>query len=73
MNININKAFKKTAAGNYFGWYFGFYVFTFKRPHGKWCCRIGRNGEWLYAEGYHGTYFGSLKKVKDWVKLTAVV
>jgi hypothetical protein len=69
MNTNINKAFKKTNTGNYFGYYLGFYIYTYKRPHGKWCCRIGRKGDWMYSEGYHGTYLSSLKKVKEWVML----
>ena len=60
--------FKKTKAGNYFGYYKGHYVSTYRRPHGKWCCMIGRKGLWLYSEGYFGTSLSNLKKVKDWIK-----
>jgi hypothetical protein len=59
---------KKTKAGNYFGYYKGHYVFTYKRPHGKWSCRIGKKGEWLWFEGYHSTYLTSLAEAEIWVK-----
>lgn len=64
----MNKAFKKTKRGNYFGYYKGHYVFTYKRPHGSWCCAIGRKGEWVYAEGYFSTSLRTLSKVKEYIK-----
>ena len=57
---------KKTTAGNYFGYHKGHYLFIYKRPHGKWCCRIGRGGHWLFSEGYHGTFLRTLSKAKKW-------
>lgn len=68
MNSNLNKAFKKNSAGNYFGYYLGYYIFAFKRPHGRWSCRIGRKGEWLWSEGYFGTSLPNLSRVKDWIR-----
>lgn len=68
MNTNFDKSLKKTSAGNYFGYYMGYYVFAFKRPHGKWACRIGRKGKWLWTEGYHGTSLPNFSWVKSWVK-----
>jgi hypothetical protein len=59
---------RKLPTGNYKGYHMGHYFFIFKRPHGKWCCRIGKGGEWLYQEGYHGTFLHNLKKVKGWAK-----
>ena len=60
--------FKKTKAGNYFGYYKGYYVSTFRRPHGSWSCWIGKKGKWLYYEGYFNTSLTTLEKVKDWVE-----
>lgn len=59
---------RKTTLGNYFGYYKGHYVFIYRRPHGKWCCRIGKGGEWLYSEGYHGTSLPTLIKARNWAK-----
>jgi hypothetical protein len=59
---------RKLPTGNYSGYHLAHYFFIFKRPHGKWCCRIGKNGEWLYREGYHGTYLNTIKKAKGWAK-----
>lgn len=57
---------RKLTTGNYFGHYLTHYIFAFRRPHGKWCCMIGKGGEWLYREGYHGTYLSNINKVKRW-------
>lgn len=59
---------RKLPTGNYFGYYFGHYIFAFKRPHGKWCAMIGKSGEWLMREGYHGTSLPDIVKVKKWVR-----
>ena len=69
---NLNKAFKKTKTGNYFGYCNGYYVFATKMPHNGWCCRIGRKGKWLWQEGYHGTSLPKLKDVKQWVKFRII-
>lgn len=58
--------FKKTTQSNYIGYYRGFYIFIYKRPHGKWCCRVGRKGNWLWSEGYFGTSLSTLKIAKKW-------
>lgn len=71
-NINFNCAFKKTKAGNYFGYCRGYYVFIYKRPHGKWCCRIGRKGERLWQEGYLSTSLPKLQDAKQWAKFKIV-
>ena len=68
MNNNFNKAFKKTSRGNYFGYYKGYSIFVFKRPHGGWCCEIKRNGEFIWLEGYHGTSLQTLAQAKQWAK-----
>lgn len=57
---------KKTKQGNYFGYYKTYYLFIYRRPHGKWCCRVGKSGEWLDREGYHGTSLPTLVKAKYW-------
>jgi len=57
---------RKTSAGNYLGYFLGHYFFIYKRPHGCYCCRIGKKGKWLKSEGYHGTYLNTLKKAKNW-------
>ncbi len=59
---------KETSLGNYFGYYKGYYVFIYKRPHGSWCCRYGKNGEWINQEGYHGTSLRTIKKAIGWAK-----
>jgi hypothetical protein len=59
---------RKTSLGNHFGYHEGFYIFIFRRPHGKWCCTIGRKGEWLAGEGYFGTYLSTFNKAKKWAK-----
>ena len=66
--MSISHAFKKTSAGNYFGYYKGYYVFTYRRPHGKWCCCIGKRGEWLCREGYFGTSLFNLNIAKRWAE-----
>lgn len=43
--MNFTKALKRTSKGNHFGYYNGYYIFIYRRLHGKWCCRIGRKGE----------------------------
>ncbi len=68
MNRNFNKALKKTSRGNYFGYYFGFWIFIFMRPHGKWCCQIGKKGKCLWSEGYFGTSLPKLSNAKRWSK-----
>lgn len=62
----MTKGMKRTNQGNYFGYISGYYVFVYKRPHGKYCCRIGKGGEWLWREGYHGTSLQSLRKALVW-------
>lgn len=59
---------KKTKAGNRFGYYNGYYIFVYKRPHGCYCCRIGKKGEWLFGEGYFGTSLPTLRSVLIWIK-----
>lgn len=68
MNRNINKAFNLTTAGNRFGYYLGYYIFTFKRPHGAWCCFIGRKGKYFISDGVHGSWMKNLRIVKAWAK-----
>lgn len=57
---------KKTKAGNYFGYHKGHYIFIYKRPHGKWGCRVGKGGVCLFSEGYHGTYLKTVREAKIW-------
>jgi hypothetical protein len=64
----MDKAFRKTSQGNYFGYRNGFSIFTFKRPHGHWACIIRRRGMYVAAEGYFGTSLRDLNDVKKWVK-----
>lgn len=59
---------RKLPTSNYYDYHLGHYLFIFRRPHGKWCCRIGMDGQWLYQEGYYGTYLNKLKKAKAWAK-----
>lgn len=59
---------RKLSTGNYFGHYMTHYIFAFKRPHGKWCCMIGKGGEWLYREGYHGASLPTVNRFKKWAK-----
>jgi hypothetical protein len=63
-NSNV---FRKTSAGNYFGYYRGYYIFTYKKAHGSWCCSIGKKGEWLWREGNFGRSLPTLKKVQSWI------
>lgn len=57
---------RKLKTGNYLGYLKGYYFFIYRRPHGKWCARIGKNGEWLNQEGYHGTFLRTVKKAMTW-------
>lgn len=67
--INIfTMKLKKLATGNYFGYFKSHYLFAFRRPHGKWCCIIGKGGQWLFREGYHGTSLPTIKAVKKWAE-----
>jgi hypothetical protein len=59
---------RKLNTGNYFGWLKGYYLFIYRKPHGKWCCVIGKKGEWLFSEGAFGTYLNTVKKAKWWAK-----
>lgn len=68
MNKTLSKALKRTVAGNHFGYCNGYYVFIYRRPHGCWCCRIGKKGEWIYSEGYHGTSLKTVHAAKAWAK-----
>jgi hypothetical protein len=61
---------QKLSTGNYKGHHEGHYFFAYRRPHGKWCCRIGKKGIWLYQEGYHGSNLPTISMVKAWVRLT---
>ena len=72
MNRNFNNAFKRTPRGNYFGYCNGYYIYTFKRPHGSWSCRIGRKGKWIWSEGYFGTSLKTLAMAKRWSKFRVV-
>ena len=72
MNKNFSKAFKKSKQGNYFGYCNGYYIFIYKRPHGRWCCRIGRKGKWFWQEGYFGTSLDTVSKAKQWAKFRVV-
>ncbi len=72
MNKNYSIAFRKTSKGNYLGYCYGYYIFIYKRPHGKWCCRVGKGKEWLWQEGYFTTYLDTLQKAKNWAKFKVV-
>lgn len=65
---NFEKCFRKLSTGNYAGWYRGYYIFIYKRPHGTWCCRIRNSKEWLWQEGYHGTSLRTVAIAKQWAK-----
>ena len=52
--------------GNKLGYYKGYYVFIYKRPHGKWCCCIGKKGEWLWSEGYFSSWITTISIAKKW-------
>lgn len=56
---------RRLNTGNYFGWFNGYYFFIYRRPHGKWCSRIGMGGEWLLRGGNQGAY---LTKAKLWTR-----
>lgn len=60
--------YRKLTTGNYLGRAGKYYIFIYRRPHGKWCCRIGDGKEWLWQEGYHGTFLTTIKKVKEWAR-----
>lgn len=68
MNRNLSKAFKKTTAGNYFGYCNGYYLFTYRKPHGGWCCFIGRKGEWIWSEGKFTKSLPTIAAVKKWAR-----
>ena len=57
---------KETKLGNYFGYYKGHYIFIYRRPHGMWCCRVGKAGVWLFSEGYFGTFLQTIKQAEKW-------
>jgi hypothetical protein len=57
---------KKTSAGNRFGYYLGYYVFAYRKPHGAYCCWIGKGGKWLFADGNFGAWMWTLRIVKKW-------
>lgn len=59
---------RRLNTGNYIGSHKRHYFFVYKKPHGAWCCRIGKAGMWLHSEGVHGTFLSNLKKVKAWVR-----
>lgn len=61
----VNK-FRYTSQGNIMGYYRGYYYFIYDRPHGKYCCRIGKKGEWLWSEGYFGTSLQTMNKAVRW-------
>lgn len=60
--------FKKTTAGNYLVYYKGYYIFSFKKPNKSYACRIGKDGKWMWTEGYFGTYLKTIDDVKRWAK-----
>jgi hypothetical protein len=67
VNRNLNKAFRKTKNGT-FGWYCGYSIYTEKRFHGGYYCRITRGKYFGVSEGFSGSYLKTLHKVKTWVK-----
>lgn len=58
---------RKLSSGNYFGNHNGHYFFIYRRLHPGWCVRIGKNGEWLYGEGFHSSCLRDLHLAKNWV------
>lgn len=75
MNTSLKKAFKKTSKNNYWGYYYGYGIYTYRRPHGYWCCEIlkisrakGEYSTTAYREGYHGSSLRSIPAVKKWIK-----
>lgn len=67
-NRNFTKGIKKTKAGNYFGYYKGYWIFIFRRQHGAWCCQIGKKKVCMYGEGYHATSLRTVTIAKQWAK-----
>lgn len=59
---------RKLNTGNYFGYYRGYSVFLFKRPHGGWCVMVRKGGKAVFGEGYFGLFLPILKKARDWAK-----
>lgn len=68
MNKILSKAFKKATAGNYFGYCNGYYLFTYRKAHGGFCCYIGKRGQWLWSEGKFGRSMPTIRDVKEWAK-----
>lgn len=70
--------YRKLSTGNYLGRSGKYYIFIYKREHGKWdgfdryvkwyTARIGIGGEWVAWEGTFGSYLKTLGKAKWWVK-----
>lgn len=60
--------YRKTSKGNYVGRCGRYYIFIYKRPHGKWCSSIAIGNYPVFSEGYFTTYLNTVKKAKDWVK-----
>lgn len=59
---------RKTSRGNYTCWHNGYYLFFFRRPHGKWCCMIRKNWVLVTSSGYFTTSLPTLADAKKWAK-----
>lgn len=71
-NRNFNKGIRRLTTGNHFGYCNGYWIFIFRRPHGKWCVEIGKKKELIWREGYHGTSLRNIKAAKQWAKFHIV-
>ncbi len=58
--------FRKLSTGNWQGRQGKYYVFIFKRPHGKWCAHITLEGRSIASEGYFSTYLHTIAKAMGW-------
>lgn len=59
---------RKTSQGNYTGWYEGYYLYFFRRPHGGWCCFIRKKWKPVCGNGYFTQSLPTLKIAKQWAK-----
>lgn len=65
---NETMKLRKLKTGNHFGYYNGYYISIFKRPHGGWCVFIGKKGKWIWSEGKFTTSLKTIKAAKQWAK-----
>ena len=57
---------RKLSNGNYVGRKGKWYVFIYRRPHGKWCCEISCDKRIVFIEGFFATSLPTTKIAKQW-------